>query len=243
MSLEANLKGVHPVLAFRIRRLLAEPSLSKYGTYPAVRDRAKQQSFYAKYKAGKGPLAANPARKLRTGSEFPYDWTPTGSWHMVQGDGYGHAVDLKRPWNRTRAQARAEVHPYLERHGLRPTVRSEWWHVQSLTSQGWVDGPMPSGSEDLLKQKPTNPLAEAAKFVEACKKTVVRLGDTGSVVTFLQTQLDKHGHRLTRKGKPGEGIDGAFGKMTDQAVQDFQRTQGLAVDGIVGPVTWETLIA
>ena len=242
MSLEANLRGVHPVLAFRIRRLLAEPSLSKYGTYPAVRDRAKQQAFYAKYKAGKGPLAANPDRKLRTGPSFPYPWTPRGSWHMVQGDGYGHAVDLKRPWNRTRAQARAEVHPYLARHGLMATVRSEWWHVQSLTSQGWVDGPMPSGSEDLLKQKPADPLVEAAKFVNACKKTVVRLGDAGSVVTFLQTHLDKHGHRLTRKGKPGQGIDGIFGKMTDQAVRDFQRAEGLTVDGIVGPATWGTLV-
>ena len=142
MSLEANLRGVHPILAHRIRLLLALPELSKYGTYPAVRDRAKQERFFAAYKAGKGPLAADPNRTLRTGSAFPYDWTPKGSWHMVQGDGYGHAVDLKRPWNRSRAQARAEVHPHLARMGLRATVRSEWWHVQALTSQGWGDGPM-----------------------------------------------------------------------------------------------------
>ena len=53
MSLEANLRGVHPILAFRIRRLLSEPSLSRYSIYPAVRDRAKQEALYAKYKAGK----------------------------------------------------------------------------------------------------------------------------------------------------------------------------------------------
>ena len=86
-------------------------------------------------------------------------------------------------------------------------------------------------------------LAEVAKFVEACKDTVLRRGDRGAVVEFLQTQLDKDGHRLTRQGKPGAGIDGAFGKMTDQAVRQFQRDEGLAVDGIVGPVTWDALIA
>ena len=86
MSLDSNLRGVHPVLAHRVRLLLAEPKLSKYGTYPAVRDRAKQERLYAAYKAGRGNLAANPNRTLRTGAGFPYDWTPKGSWHMVQGD-------------------------------------------------------------------------------------------------------------------------------------------------------------
>lgn len=243
MSIEANLRGVHPILAFRIRRLLSEPSLSRYSIYPAVRDRAKQEALYAKYKAGRGNLAANPNRTLRTGPAFPYDWTPKGSWHMVQGDGYGHAVDLKRPWNRSRAQARAEVHPYLERHGLRATVRSEWWHVQALTSQGWIDGPMPSGGEEFLKpQKPVNVLADVAKFVEACKKTVVRLGDTGVVVKFMQTKLDLEGYRFTRKGKPKAGLDGVFGNMTKAAVCQFQKDRNLAVDGVVGPNTWKALL-
>lgn len=241
MSLEANLRGVHPVLAFRVRRLLSEPSLSRYSIYPAVRDRAKQEALYARYKKG-GTLAANPNRTLRTGPSFPYDWTPKGSWHMVQGDGYGHAVDLKRPWNRTRAQARAETHPFLERHGLKATVASEFWHLQALTSQGWVDGPMPSGSEDMLKQKPVNVLAEVAKFVQACKKTVVRLGDTGAVVKFLQTKLDEEGYRFTRKGKPGAGLDGIFGNMTNAAVCQFQKDRNLTVDGVVGPNTWNALL-
>ena len=60
MSLDSNLRGVHPVLGHRIRPLPALPELSKYGTYPAVRDRAKQERFYAAYKAGRGPLAAQP---------------------------------------------------------------------------------------------------------------------------------------------------------------------------------------
>lgn len=234
MSLDSNLRGVHPVLAYRVKRLLAEPSLSRYGTYPAVRDRAKQEALFAKWKAGRGNLAADPNRTLRTGAAFPYDWTPKGSWHMVQGDGYGHAVDLKRPWNRSRAQARAEVHPFLERHGLRATVRSEWWHVQALTSQGWVDGPMPDGSDDLPKPEPKNVLAEVAKFVAACRKTVVKRGQRGAVVEFLQTQLTNKGYPLTS--------DGSFGPKTLTSVKLFQSAQGLTVDGIVGPATWAALL-
>lgn len=152
MSLDANLAGVHPVLAHRVRLLLALPELKGYGTYPAVRSRAKQAALFARWKAGTGNLAADPDRVLRTTSRFreQFDWTPTGSWHMPQGpERYGYAVDLKRPWNRTRAQARAEVHPHLERMGLRATVRSEWWHIQHVTSStGTLPGPMPDDENE-----------------------------------------------------------------------------------------------
>jgi peptidoglycan hydrolase-like protein with peptidoglycan-binding domain len=40
-----------------------------------------------------------------------------------------------------------------------------------------------------------------------------------------------------------EQIDGAFGAKTKTAVEDFQSAEGLAVDGIVGPLTWAALPA
>lgn len=146
MSLDYNLRGVHPTLEFRVRGLLSEPALKRYGTYPAVRLYSKQKTLYDKYKAGHGNLAANPDRILRTGSNFPYAWKPRGSWHMEQADGYGHAVDLRRPAGVTRAMADKAVKPYLAKWGLKQTVRSEWWHVQALTSSGWIDGPLPESS-------------------------------------------------------------------------------------------------
>jgi len=146
MSLDDNLRGVHPTLEFRVRGLLSEPALKRYGTYPAVRLYSKQKALYDKYKAGRGNLAANPDRILRTGANFPYTWKPRGSWHMEQADGYGHAVDLRRPAGVTRAMADKAVKPYLAKWGLKQTVRSEWWHVQALTSSGWIDGPLPEST-------------------------------------------------------------------------------------------------
>jgi len=34
-------------------------------------------------------------------------------------------------------------------------------------------------------------------------------------------------------------VDGAYGPQTRGATREFQRDQGIAVDGVVGPETWE----
>lgn len=234
MTLDSNLRGVHPVLAYRVEQLLAEPSLSRYSIYPAVRTRAKQEALYAKWKAGRGNLAANPNRTLRTGPEWPYDWTPKGSWHMVQGDGYGHAVDLKRPWNRSRAQARADVHPFLARYGLKATVASEFWHVQALTSRGWVPGPTPDGFDNL--PKPKSELEQVGEYIAGLRQSVLRRRNRGIYVKSLQ-------QFLLDKSYPVGRADGIFGRKTERAVREFQRNHGLVVDGIVGPNTWNALLS
>ena len=36
-------------------------------------------------------------------------------------------------------------------------------------------------------------------------------------------------------------IDGSFGPKTDTAVKSFQKANGITVDGIVGPQTWEAI--
>jgi soluble lytic murein transglycosylase-like protein len=46
---------------------------------------------------------------------------------------------------------------------------------------------------------------------------------------------------LARKGLYECSISGQFGKMTEEAVRAFQRRNGLAVDGIAGPVTMRSL--
>lgn len=49
-------------------------------------------------------------------------------------------------------------------------------------------------------------------------------------VRTYQRLVNRHGYGLV--------VDGWFGKQTDAATRDFQRRNGLGVDGIVGPLTW-----
>jgi len=63
---------------------------------------------------------------------------------------------------------------------------------------------------------------------------VLRLGDTGPAVRFLQRLLQERGFY--------RGIvDGDFGGRTQRAVRQFQRSQGLPVTGVVDHATWRAL--
>ena len=64
---------------------------------------------------------------------------------------------------------------------------------------------------------------------------LVRKGDQNHPVKTLQYLLRARGHTVT--------VDGIFGPKTDAAVRGFQQQKGLAVDGIVGPVTWRALVS
>jgi uncharacterized protein (TIGR02594 family) len=58
----------------------------------------------------------------------------------------------------------------------------------------------------------------------------LRRGSTGPDVVRLQTLLPKW-------------IDGDFGSTTEALVEEFQRSQGLEVDGVVGEETWAALLS
>ncbi|NJL45354.1 MAG: hypothetical protein HC922_05655 [Leptolyngbyaceae cyanobacterium SM2_3_12] len=63
---------------------------------------------------------------------------------------------------------------------------------------------------------------------------MLKSGATGSAVENLQQDLAQLGiFRLP--------IDGVYGPATVEAVEDFQRQQGLPVDGIAGPQTRQAL--
>jgi len=63
---------------------------------------------------------------------------------------------------------------------------------------------------------------------------ILRLGSRGSDVAEVQARLNELGYI------PGP-IDGIFGKKTEAAVIRFQRDRGLTPDGIVGPLTYNSL--
>lgn len=61
----------------------------------------------------------------------------------------------------------------------------------------------------------------------------IKYGSRGDDVSELQKKLNENGYSLT--------VDGDFGSETQKAVQDYQRKNGLTVDGIVGKNTWGKL--
>lgn len=63
----------------------------------------------------------------------------------------------------------------------------------------------------------------------SCQVNVIRYGSTGSLVSSAQSKLG------------GIAVDGVFGAATLSRVKSFQSSHGLAVDGIVGPQTWQAL--
>lgn len=62
---------------------------------------------------------------------------------------------------------------------------------------------------------------------------LIRYGNTGSGVKWVQDMLRQNGYSIA--------IDGEFGPQTQNAVILFQRSKGLEVDGIVGPATRNAL--
>ena len=61
-----------------------------------------------------------------------------------------------------------------------------------------------------------------------------QVGDQGKEVAEIQAQLVEVGYDVS--------ADGDFGPATKEAIKSFQKSQGLEVDGIVGPSTYYALM-
>ncbi len=73
-------------------------------------------------------------------------------------------------------------------------------------------------------------LGISSNAVSASSSSVLKRGSQGSTVRTLQTRLKEWGYY---KGS----VDGVYGSATEAAVKQFQKKNGLAVDGIAGPAT------
>jgi V8-like Glu-specific endopeptidase len=72
-------------------------------------------------------------------------------------------------------------------------------------------------------------------------RPIVRFGSRGPVVQELQARLNMWMARTPGVGLAPLAMDGVFGAKTLAAVRAFQRSRGLQVDGVVGPLTWGAL--
>ena len=67
-------------------------------------------------------------------------------------------------------------------------------------------------------------------------RPTIRRGSTGTEVAYVQSILADLGYDLG-----SAGIDGDFGRKTEEAVKAFQKANGLNADGVVGPLTYQAL--
>lgn len=143
-----------------------------------------------------------------------YAAKPGSSWHE-----YGLAIDTSDSWLKAMEKELAtENQAILMRFGLyKPLTRGnstsvrEDWHIQPIETRG----------------------AKDKKSLEADLYNKLQNGMTGFEVIELQWRLNILGYKLA--------VDGNFDIKIEEAVKYFQRTSGLAVDGIVGAKTWERL--
>ena len=105
----------------------------------------------------------------------------------------------------------------------KPNIIHALWGWQ-YTSSGKVNGI--SGNVD-LDIRYNDPAKDNLAY------PVLRKGSKGVYVEVLQKKLNDAGYNLA--------VDGDFGNKTLEAVKDYQKVNGLVVDGIVGVKTWEKL--
>ena len=222
---------LHPRFRTRLEAFFAHPEIvGKVKIVSGVRTIADQRRLYNLYKSGRGNLAANPDRRLANGFQ--------GSYHMQQNapgcDGYGMAVDLRITG---RGLSWARLHQIIDTFGMKPTVRSENWHMQpGRMGNGrfeWFR--YTAGKEKPFKADTRNELEEIAAYIAELRQSVLRRRDRGIYVKSLQ-------QFLVDKSYPAGRADGIFGRKTDRAVRMFQTDADLVVDGIVGPKTWNALL-
>lgn len=92
--------------------------------------------------------------------------------------------------------------------------------------------------EEKTPQKP----AETA-YMYNVQLPLLRIGDKDGHVKAAQALLIARGYSCGGRRFLGrENPDGEFGRATEKAVADFQRDNGLEVDGEIGGATWAALL-
>lgn len=161
---------------------------------------------------------------------------------------FGAAQDMSYREGPDRAVIVNEVIPFLvdnaETLGIQRVhdyISKRYWQI----GKGWIGRP-PGFVNDHLHIEVNSetwhwdtPIAERLKNKPTPKPDVwqtCRLGDQGDNVKAVQTALAAANYKNS-SGKKLIVIDGDFGATTDKRVRQYQKDNGLVVDGIVGPQT------
>ncbi|MGB8001219.1 MAG: NlpC/P60 family protein [Anaerobacillus sp.] len=107
-------------------------------------------------------------------------------------------------------RSRSSVRKYIISSALMATV---------AFSPVLSDGAFAKVDSDAVQQQDSSSVSEVA---------VLGTGDRGQAVTALQSELESLGYYTYN-------VDGIFGQITKDAVEEYQAEQGLTVDGLAGP--------
>lgn len=108
---------------------------------------------------------------------------------------------------------------YIRGYGLPDFARWAAQHGDQTAPATPVSAPAPKNTKEVPKME------------------MLRKGSKGYQVKVLQLLLILNGCSCG-----AAGADGDFGVATDAAVRRFQQAKRLEIDGIVGPITWATLL-
>lgn len=119
---------------------------------------------------------------------------------------------------------------FMEENPTDKQIESLSWLISDIESR--------RGKLNILRHKDVNAtscpgdnfsLSSIKKVSKSLHITNIKKGDKGDLVKILQYILDLE-------------TDGSFGTLTDTSVRNFQKDNGLLVDGIVGTNTWKELL-
>lgn len=112
--------------------------------------------------------------------------------------------------------------------------RREFWHYQYDQGLTWATAMAQLAAAETPPADRTPAKTPSPDLAKTYGRND-RDANTGGMVTKIQKALNAN-HLL-----PSSEIDGIFGAMTYHAVKMFQRSAGLAADGLVGPKTLAAL--
>ncbi len=169
--------------------------------------------------------------------------TYKGNWKLRDGNGGTFGLSSGGPfWVQIKAQKVVVALPDwpLKKSGdhdaeVSALQRLLVAHGESLTVDGIFGPDTMSSVQHFQNTNGLNPDGIVGQATWPKLVVQVQQGSTGQAVRAVQGLLnDKYGNSLA--------VDGIFGPDTATAVKAFQTSHGLTVDGIVGPLTWQSLL-
>jgi len=148
----------------------------------------------------------------------------TWGYRLVRNDAIFQAQYCAGSYNGSRTTGQCS-----QNHGWTVGNYASQWGSKYLADQGWSWRSMLTYYYDNATIAPIS-----GGTPQLPPWPLLRSGDEGPRVKAAQYLLRQRGYSLE--------ADGEFGPITDAAVRSFQQANGLSVDGVIGPNTFQRLI-